>query len=68
MGKNDQNTVYNDIELICRDATRLDQFMGFNPQSSNVNAAQESTSEQPVFRAQPVRQQYGLGVKQEGGA
>lgn len=68
MGKNDQNTVYNDIELICRDATRLDQFMRFNPQSSNVNAAQESSSEQTVFRAQPVRQQYGLGVKKKGDA
>lgn len=61
MGKNDQNTVYNDIELICRDATRLDQFIGFNQQSGN--AAQATSPEQPVFKPQPVRQKYGLGIK-----
>lgn len=30
MGQNDRSTVYNDIELICRDAAHVDRFMAIN--------------------------------------
>lgn len=47
MGKNDRNTKYNDITLICRDAKHVDQFIeiaqganGFQLRPSGMNSAQ----------------------------
>lgn len=31
-GQNDKNTIYDDIDLICRDDTKLEQFMGYKRQ------------------------------------
>lgn len=53
---------YTDIELICREASKLDRFIEMsNPTQIAVHP--EGESEQPVFKPQPVRQQYGQGVK-----
>jgi hypothetical protein len=30
MGKNDTGTVYDDLELICRDAMKVDQFLAIH--------------------------------------
>lgn len=51
---------HTDLTLICRDATHLDQFMGYN-QTGNTTENQPP-SDQPVFKPEPVRQQYGRGL------
>lgn len=38
MGKNDRNIKYNDIELICRDASKVDQFMGMAERPPETDA------------------------------
>lgn len=57
---------HTDLTLICRDATHLDQFMGYN-QTGNTTENQPP-ADQPVFKPEPVRQQYGLGTKKRGRA
>ncbi len=41
MGKNDHGTVYDDIELICRDGVHLERFISF------VNGANQNAQSQP---------------------
>ncbi|WP_407493696.1 DUF1376 domain-containing protein [Acinetobacter baumannii] len=59
---------FTDIELICREATKLDRFIGMSGQESNVaHQSSEQPQEQQVFRPTPVRVQYGKAYA-EGGA
>ena len=46
MGENDQGAVYDDIELICRDATKVDRFMALadSPNLTGVSAATRKTA------------------------
>lgn len=46
MGKNDRNTVYDDIELICRDAAHVDRF---------IHTATVSNGTKPVPRPETIR-------------
>lgn len=46
MGKNDRNQVYDDIELICRDAAHVDRF---------IRTATEQNGTKPVARVETVR-------------
>ena len=51
MGKNDRGTVYNDIELICREPEKLDRFISMNtPVQTKVN--------QPVLDNKNVNQAW----------
>lgn len=60
MGKNESNTVYDDIELICRSGAHVDKFMRLanaNPSHMNLGAAGRET----VSAAQQWLQQNSSG-------
>lgn len=52
---------HTDLTLICRDATHLDQFMGYNQAGNPIE--NQPPSDQTVFKPEPIRQKYGLGMK-----
>ncbi|HHB1511176.1 TPA: DUF1376 domain-containing protein, partial [Acinetobacter baumannii] len=58
---------FTDIELICREATKLDRFIGMSGQEPNVaHQSSEQPQEQQVFRPTPVRVQYGKAYAEGG--
>ena len=51
-GKNDRNRVYNDIELICRDAKHVDQFISIAEDATRRREAEQRRREaqnEPAF-------------------
>jgi hypothetical protein len=43
MGQNDRQTVYNDIELICRTGEKLESFTGYRPAFSEFGLNTQKT-------------------------
>lgn len=66
MGVNDQGTLYNDIELICRNETKFERFLEMGEKPSEVkNYARNSNGKQSsgdIIANRPWRRSPGEGV------
>lgn len=56
-GKNDMSTVYNDIELICRDAKHVDQFITIYERDKAMRARQMAAAKQAREEAERLQRE-----------
>lgn len=63
MGKNDRQTVYDDIELICRDAAHVDRFIRAATTSNGTKPPSKSETPREKLLRESCGECFGTGTK-----
>lgn len=63
MGKNDRNQVYDDVELICRDAAHVDRFIATASASNGTRPTPKSETVRERLLREACEECHGTGTK-----
>lgn len=63
MGKNDRNTVFDDIELICRDAAHVDRFIHTASSANGAKPAQQQETIRDKLLREACEDCHGTGTR-----